>query len=88
MPCQTFELVKDELLPYVILSAFLSDADECKNSSTPVCHTNAKCQNTIGSFVCSCEPGFSGNAKTCWGKGLYYFALLINKHCVTSLLCA
>ncbi|XP_068680575.1 uncharacterized protein [Montipora foliosa] len=44
----------------------LEDADECKNSSTPVCHTNAKCQNTIGSFVCSCEPGFSGNAKTCW----------------------
>lgn len=47
---------------------FLSDADECKNSSIPVCHSNAACHNTIGSFVCSCVLGFYGNGKTCQGK--------------------
>ncbi|XP_078370701.1 uncharacterized protein LOC144654404 isoform X4 [Oculina patagonica] len=40
------------------------DIDEC-SASAPVCDVNAKCTNTRGSYVCSCETGFSGDGKTC-----------------------
>lgn len=35
---------------------FLTDIDECENSSSNVCdHT---CVNTVGSFLCHCRSGF------------------------------
>ena len=30
-----------------------------------VCHVNAICANTIGSFRCTCEEGYEGNGFTC-----------------------
>ena len=46
---------------------FISDADEC-NASVPVCDANANCQNTVGSFICTCKTGFTGNGFNCSGK--------------------
>ncbi|KAL9960980.1 hypothetical protein ACROYT_G029852 [Oculina patagonica] len=40
------------------------DADEC-NASLPICDVNAECHNTVGSFICACKPGFSGDGFTC-----------------------
>lgn len=37
--------------------------DECKGSAA-VCGVNAVCTNTIGSFVCSCKPDYTGNAQS------------------------
>lgn len=45
------------------------DVDEC-SASTPVCDVNANCQNTVGSHTCSCITGFTGDGKTCTGKGV------------------
>ncbi|CAH3157121.1 unnamed protein product [Pocillopora meandrina] len=54
----------DSLLPGEVIQAECNmeteDIDEC-NASKPVCATNATgCQNTVGSFSCSCEAGFGG----------------------------
>ena len=44
-----------------------TDVNEC-SASPSVCHVNASCQNNVGSYVCSCNTGFTGDGKTCAGK--------------------
>lgn len=39
-----------------------SDIDECQPGR---CHQNAVCINTQGSFLCQCQPGYSGNGIYC-----------------------
>ena len=48
---------------YKLTSLFL-DIDECQ--SLP-CDSNATCLNTIGSFTCACNGGFTGNGSQCDG---------------------
>ena len=43
-----------------------SDINECK-MGVPVCHVNATCYNTPGSYVCTCDSGFYGDGVTCTG---------------------
>lgn len=38
--------------------------NECTRPVQP-CDTQATCTNTIGSYQCSCNPGFYGNGQTC-----------------------
>ncbi|CAB3401851.1 unnamed protein product [Caenorhabditis bovis] len=45
-------------------SAACQDVDECKEG-THDCDKLATCQNTIGSHVCSCPPGYVGDGTTC-----------------------
>ncbi|XP_068704797.1 uncharacterized protein [Montipora foliosa] len=40
------------------------DVNEC-TASSPVCHVNATCNNTLGSYQCTCKPGYAGDGKTC-----------------------
>ncbi|CAB4002444.1 fibrillin-2-like isoform X48, partial [Paramuricea clavata] len=40
------------------------DVDECA-LGTDNCHNNATCNNTDGSFECSCNEGYSGNGTSC-----------------------
>lgn len=47
---------------FSLLSDFL-DINECVEG-THDCHSNAKCQNTEGSYFCSCKPGFQGDGKS------------------------
>ena len=43
-----------------------TDIDEC--TSKP-CHSNAECDNTLGSFFCTCSSGFEGDGvNSCTGK--------------------
>lgn len=50
-----------------VLFVFI-DIDEC-NASVPVCDINAHCQNTRGSYMCSCKAGFTGDGKICTHAG-------------------
>lgn len=47
------------------IKTLIADINEC-NASVPVCVANATCHNTEGSYVCSCEVGFTG--KYCTGE--------------------
>ena len=48
----------------ITLSSRTLDIDEC--SSKP-CHANATCNNEAGSYICACDPGYSGNGFNCSG---------------------
>ncbi|KAF3980678.1 MAG: hypothetical protein HFP76_00920 [Methylococcales symbiont of Iophon sp. n. MRB-2018] len=40
------------------------DVDEC--TETPdVCGSNATCTNSNGSFMCTCNPGYTRNGTVC-----------------------
>ncbi|XP_068706648.1 uncharacterized protein [Montipora foliosa] len=43
------------------------DIDECKRVPF-ICDVNANCQNTDGSYICTCKTGYTGNGKTCTGQ--------------------
>ena len=47
--------------------SFASDIDECSVDSSP-CDENANCNNTDGSYSCTCTQGFTGDGATCNGK--------------------
>ena len=46
---------------------FFADIDECK-AGKHNCGSNATCQNTKGSFVCTCKPGYSWDGVNCTGE--------------------
>ena len=52
---------------YVINPMDSSDIDEC-TAGTHNCHTNAACTNTPGSFICTCNQGYTGDGERCTGK--------------------
>ena len=41
----------------------LPDINECGNETLNDCHPNALCNNTIGSYTCTCKDGYSGDGK-------------------------
>ncbi|XP_073250972.1 uncharacterized protein [Porites lutea] len=49
-----------------------ADIDECRFNSHS-CSKNAICNNTKGSYNCSCKPGYSGNGRECSGGCLRSF---------------
>ena len=46
---------------------FPLDVDECRIDLAQ-CDGNAYCTNTIGSFLCTCKPGFTGSDNECTGE--------------------
>lgn len=55
------------LLQVCMYCITISDIDECMRS-TDMCHENATCHNINGSYLCSCNPGWSGNGFNCSSK--------------------
>lgn len=47
-----------------------TDVDECTDANP--CDANGACQNTLGSFVCFCNNGFTGDGLTCTGSYVVY----------------
>lgn len=68
-----------ECMPgYVIVgnrrNAKCEDVNECETNKGGCEHT---CNNTYGSYVCSCSVGYilSGDGKTCFGKSFYLYGI-------------
>lgn len=59
-----------------VLIAIL-DINECTTKSQS-CHVDAVCQNTKGSYKCSCKAGYTGHSQKCTGNSFNttYFDLL------------
>lgn len=60
----TSELVLDDETFYLLI-IIPADRNECTET---LCHVNASCINTVGSFYCDCNAGFLGNGIDCEGK--------------------
>ena len=58
--------IEKEIERIIITSRFpFLDTNEC--SSMSPCHANATCNNTEGSYICTCDAGFTGDGYTCDG---------------------
>lgn len=47
----------------------VADINECNNDP---CDVNAQCTNTEGSFMCTCNTGYTGNGLSCAGAVAVY----------------
>lgn len=69
MSSSSSKMIKRSFLKIkTIILWLLSDVNECKNRP---CDVFAHCTNTVGSFQCSCFPGYVGDGFTC--KGIVKF---------------
>ncbi len=50
--------------------------DECQSEEYD-CGVNAQCNNTFGSFNCTCLQGYVGDGMNCSGKAASIFALFV-----------
>lgn len=51
------------------------DIDECQNGHDDCDRQFGICENTIGSYNCSCKPGFTGDGLMCSCKCSYHTRL-------------
>jgi hypothetical protein len=49
--------------------------NECVTESP--CHTNATCNNTDGSYTCTCDAGYTGDGFSCGGRNRIEIVILI-----------
>ncbi|CAH3148806.1 unnamed protein product [Porites evermanni] len=52
----------------------VQEIDECKTNYHR-CNVNAACQNTVGSYKCTCKAGYSGNGRKCVGNVEFIYRL-------------
>ena len=64
-----------ELSLLLLLINLISDINECKEG-THNCSSNAVCNNTKGSYNCTCKPGYEGDGDDCTGNLLRNFLIL------------
>ena len=72
-----------------LLLIFVLDIDECANN-TDNCDVNAYCNNTVGSYNCTCYPEYTGNGTSCTGNFMYdtspkHILLLLSSQCPLSI---
>ena len=68
VPVKIKQLLIQVYVVVVVVVVVSSDVDEC-SSSVPVCDVTATCENTIGSYSCTCpQAGFKSDGRGCIGK--------------------
>ena len=60
------------IFPWLLLNnfgyIFLPDVDEC-HIGIHTCDKTASCSNTVGSFKCTCNKGYTGDGYKCVPEG-------------------
>ena len=46
----------------------ISDVDECLSEGVNQCHEMAECENSVGNYTCTCQPGYTGDGFHCQCK--------------------
>ena len=59
--------VKCTLLKVTTIYVPSADIDECGENTDDCDHVNGNCEDTVGSFRCTCNEGFEGDGRTCDG---------------------
>ena len=59
--------LQDAFYRYSYIICIVIDINEC-DVGTDNCHPNATCMDSVGSFECSCNSGFTGSGVTCLGE--------------------
>ena len=52
---------------------FNLDINECETNNHD-CDINATCDNTFGSFTCTCNIGYEGDGEVCVGKNNFFLS--------------
>lgn len=63
----------------------MPDVDECKSSTA--CGARALCTNTEGSYVCSCGPEYTGDARSAEGCQDLDECALLERPCGSHAIC-
>ena len=53
-----------------------TDINECASPEANDCDPNAECSNTEGSYICSCNEGYTGDGRNCTGTVLHAWNLI------------
>ena len=69
-----------QALSFPFLCLLTADINECVEGIHD-CNQNATCNNTEGSFTCSCNTGYTGNGSSCMGK---LICNTVQAHCYVS----
>ena len=75
----SYVMVCYQTLFYRVISSF-TDIDECSSEQDFPCDSNANCSNTIGSFICTCLIGFTGDGHSCEGEADFQLGKWIGYH--------
>ncbi len=59
---------------------YFTDVDECLTNKH-ICHIDGSCNNTIGSYSCTCKVGYAGDGTNCTGW-FYLLKITFDIHCV------
>ena len=51
-----------------LLCSTYAEFNDCDSNDLNNCHENANCTNTEGSFICSCDLGYTGDGVNCTSK--------------------
>ena len=54
---------------FILFNDILLDIDECAIGAD-MCDANATCNNTVGSYSCTCNNGSTGNGFDCSFRGI------------------
>jgi hypothetical protein len=76
-------LVISTIIPYDLLNTsykFHLHVNECLSNST--CDANATCNNTEGSYTCTCDSGYSGDGISCDGMHCTKVIIITRNTCM------